>query len=91
MEKFGDLSRHHGLPDVTNWGARAASLPPSAASRNACRYAQSSNVEIGSRQAAANYRPAACAPRKITSAARDDGVYAATKISSLAGSTRTGL
>src|SRR5882672_967173 len=56
------------LADVTDWGAQAASLPLSAASRNASRDAQSSNIEIGSRQAAANYRPAACAPRKITSA-----------------------
>src|SRR6476620_3192328 len=65
--KFGDFSRHHGLADVTDWGAQAASLPLSAASRNASRDAQSSNIEIGSRQAAANYRPAACAPRKIIS------------------------
>ena len=47
---------------------RRPSLPLSAASRNASRDAQSSNIEIGSRQAAANYRPAACASRKIISA-----------------------
>jgi len=72
---MGDFFRHHGLADVTDWGAQAASLPLSAASRNASRDAQSSNIEIGSRQAAANYRPAACAPQKDPSAARDDGVY----------------
>jgi len=36
-EKFGDFSRHHELADVTDWGAQAASLPRSAASRNASR------------------------------------------------------
>jgi len=60
-----------------DWGAQAASLPLSAASRNASGDAQSSNIEIGSRQAAANYRPAACAPRKITSARGGDDFFEA--------------
>jgi hypothetical protein len=47
-EKFGNFSRHNGVADVTDGGAQAAS-------RQASRDAQSSNIEIGSRQAAANY------------------------------------
>src|SRR6185436_8470085 len=50
------------FPDTTDqrtlrigeWSPRRPSLPLSAASRNASRAAQSSNIEIGSRQAAAN-------------------------------------
>ena len=47
-EKFGNFSRGNGLADVVDWEAQAAS-------RNASRDAQSSNIEIGSRQAAADY------------------------------------
>ena len=64
-EKFGNFSTRNGLADVGDWGARAAGLPFSAASPKASRDAQSSNIEIGLRQATANYTPAACAPRKI--------------------------
>jgi len=59
-----------------HWEAQAASLPLSAASRNASRDPQS-NIEIGSQQAAANYRPAACAPRKIISGREADDFFAA--------------
>src|SRR5689334_7711662 len=89
MWKVG-FNRNHGLRGPPGLGAQAASLPLSAASQNACRNAQSSNIEIGSRQAAATGRRPVL-PRRIPRLPAMRVSAAATKISSLVGSTRTGL